>query len=217
MSEHTDLTRIQSLFESDGTEIREQFILAGLLLTIFERFKRYVEGQVDGFYADHIEIKEGSLKYTRGEKFKLLIKENGSHKPGQHANAVFRAALNWFYELNAITKEEFDHVERLYLLRNDIGHELLEVLADSRKKSIELFDILMTFSVYVKVVRWWIKEVEATTDPDYDQAKFDATDWNQAESFDTMFLRQIMHKALDGNPQWNAIKKELENEWATAD
>jgi hypothetical protein len=45
-----EFERLRAIFEGDGTEIRRQFILAGLLLTIFERFKDYVVKQVDGFF-----------------------------------------------------------------------------------------------------------------------------------------------------------------------
>ncbi len=148
----------------------------------------------------------------RGEKFKKLIKEKGGNKPGQHANFAFRAALHWFYEFDAITKEEFDDVERLYILRNEVGHELLEILADSRKTPIALLDVLTLFAVYVKIVRWWVKEVEATTNPDFDQEDYDNTKWDEVESFDTVFLRQIIQKALVGNAQWETLQKHLKGE-----
>jgi hypothetical protein len=133
---------------------------------VFERFKKFVVDQVDGFFADHIEIQNGDLKYRRGEEFKALIKERGVGDPGQHDNRVFRAALHWFFDLGAIERDELDDVERLYTLRNEIGHELLLIIADDAKAPIRLADVLITFGVYVKIVRWWVKEVEATTNPD---------------------------------------------------
>ena len=99
MAETYEFRRLRAIFGSDGSEIREQFIFAGLLLTIFERFKKYVVDHVDGYFSDHIEICDGHLKYTRGEEFKKLIKEKGVHAPGQHANKEFRAALHWFCDL----------------------------------------------------------------------------------------------------------------------
>ena len=56
--------------------------------------------------------------------------------------------------------------------------------------------MLITFSVYLKIVRWWVKEVEATTDPDFDQGKYDSTNWDEVESIDTVFLREIILKSL---------------------
>jgi hypothetical protein len=96
MAENYEFKRLRAIFDGDGSEIREQFIFAGLLLTIFERFKTYVVDQVDGFSSNHFEIRDGRLKYTRGDKFKRLIKEKGVYVPGQHANKEFRAALHWF-------------------------------------------------------------------------------------------------------------------------
>ena len=138
MYENYEFRRLRAIFDSDGSEIREQFIFAGLLLTIFERFKKYVVEQVDGYYSDDFEIRDGHLKYTRGRKFKKLIKEKGVHGPGQHANKEFRAALHWFYDLGAITEDEFNDIERIYALRNDIGHELFQVILDGNKKRSNL-------------------------------------------------------------------------------
>jgi hypothetical protein len=199
--------RLNAIFEGDGTEVRQQFIYAGLLLTIFERFKSYVVDQVDGFFSNHIEIKEGSLKYTRGEEFKRLINERGGWQPRQHANREFRAALHWFRDLGAIDKDELDQVERLYSLRNEIGHELLQIIAADGKSPITLFDVVLTFGVYVKIVRWWIKEIEAATDPDMDEENYRNTDWDSAESMDTILLREIIAKTLADNGQWHDLQE----------
>jgi hypothetical protein len=209
MAENYEFRRLRAIFDSDGSEIRAQFIFAGLLLTIFERFKKYVVDQVDGFFSDQIEIRDGHLKYTRSGKFKKLIKEKGLHAPGQHANKEFRAALHWFCDLGAITEDEFNDIERIYALRNDIGHELFQVIADDNKNPIKLDDVLTTFSVYLKVVRWWVKEVEATTDPDFDQEKYDNTNWDEVESIDTVFLREIIRKSLLGDTDWQEIEKHV--------
>jgi hypothetical protein len=198
---------LRAIFDGDGAKVRDQFIFAGLLLTIFERFKKYVVGHVDGFFADRVEIQNGDLKYTRGNKFKALIKEKGTGDPGQHDNKVFRAALHWFFDLGAIDKEELDDVERLYTLRNEIGHELLRIIADNTKAPIRLVDVLMTFGVYLKIVRWWVKEVEATTDPDMTPERYENTAWDEVESMDTIFLREILHKALAGNEEWEELQK----------
>jgi hypothetical protein len=203
--------RLSAVFEEEGTEIRQQFIYAGLLLTIFERFKRYAIDQVDSFFSDHIEFKDGALKYTRGEEFKKLIKECGDGQSGQHNNKDFRAALRWFLDLGAIDQSEFDQVERLYSLRNDIGHELLQIIAADGKTPISLFDVVLTFGVYVKIVRWWIKEIEATTDPDMDEERYENTDWDSAESMDTILLREIIAKTLGDDPQWQELQEMARN------
>ncbi|MBN9514556.1 MAG: hypothetical protein J0H97_14215 [Alphaproteobacteria bacterium] len=198
--------RLQSIADGDGSEIRRQFVLAGLLLMIFERFKEYVTNQVDGFFASYVEFKDGRLAYTRGEAFKALIRERGGGNPGQHANKVFRAALNWFHEFNAIDKSTLEEIERLYALRNEIGHELFEIIANDIKKPVTLTDVLMTLGVYVTIVRWWVKEIEATTDPDMTQEKYASANWDEVESVDTLFLRLILQKSLADDPEWEALR-----------
>jgi hypothetical protein len=201
-----ELNRLNAIFDGDGTELRQQFIYAGLLLTIFERFKRYAVNQIDEFFSTRIEIKEGSLKYARGKKFKELVRERGVGQPGQHANKEFRTALHWFYNVNAIDKDEFDEVERLYILRNEIGHALLQIVAADGKSPITLSDVVFTLGIYVKIVWWWVKEIEATTDPDMNEEKYDSADWDNVESIDTMLLREIVDKTLADNPEWQDLQ-----------
>ncbi|ETO05366.1 hypothetical protein RFI_32030 [Reticulomyxa filosa] len=207
MTQIYEFKKLNRIIGGDGAEIREQLILAGLLLMLFERFKKYTLGQVEGFFCSHIEFKEGDIVYRRGDKFKKLIKEHGKGEDGQHGNEAFRAALKLFRDFDAISAEEFNEIERLYILRNDIGHELFAIIADDNKHPIKVEDICTIFDVYLKIVRWWIKEIEATTDPDFDQEKYENTDFDSAESGDTVFLREIIKKALLGNADINEILK----------
>jgi hypothetical protein len=209
MTQNSEFRRLRSIFDGDGSEIREQFIFAGLMLTIFERFKEYVVEQVDGFFSNRWELRDGDLTCIRGEKFKNLIKEKGAGVKGQHANKEFRAALHWFCDLGAITEHEFNDIEHIYALRNDIGHELFRIIADDNKNPIKLDDVLTTFTVYLKIMRWWVKEVEATTDPDFDQETYDNTNWDETESSDTVFLREIILKSLLGDAEWQDIEKHV--------
>ncbi|ACI52357.1 hypothetical protein Gdia_2615 [Gluconacetobacter diazotrophicus PA1 5] len=198
--------RLKAIFDEDGAKIREQFIYAGLLLTIFERFKTYVIDRVDEFFSTHVEVRNGSLKYIRGSEFKNFIKKYGSGLPGQHNNQVFRTALHWIQSLNAISKDDLVEIERLYSLRNEVGHEMLLILADDNKKPITFYDVLLTYSVYVRIVRWWWKEIECATDPDMTQEKHDSIDWDNIESTDTMILREILNKSLSDNPIWQNLQ-----------
>lgn len=114
--------------------------------------------------------------------------------------------------MEAITKDEFDDIERIYTLRNEVGHELFRVIADDNKNPIRLEDVLVAFGVYVKIVRWWVKEVEAATDPDFDRERYDNTNWDEVESADTVFLREIIHKALVGNEAWEQLLASVQDD-----
>ncbi|MEA2908506.1 MAG: hypothetical protein QOJ15_587 [Bradyrhizobium sp.] len=205
-----DFKRLQAIIDGDGSEIRQQFIYAGLLLTIFERFKDYVVDRVDEFLAHRFEVRDGDLIFTRSEEFKAIIKEKGMGDAGQHRNKDFRAALRWLHGFNAIDQAELDHVERLYGLRNEIGHELFRIVADDAKAPIQIIDVVMTLAIYVKVVRWWIKEIDAATDPDMTKEKYESAAWDSAESSDTVFLRLILRKSLAGDRDWEDLQRAMQ-------
>ncbi len=207
--QHPLIVGINAIFEGDGSHLRQQFIYAGLLLTIFERFKKYVIDHVDGFFSTYVEIKEGDIRYTRGEKFKKLIKERGAGQPGQHNNKDFRAALLFFHQMGALDKDDFDEIERLYNLRNKIGHELLRIVAFDGSP-IMLVDILFTFGVYVNIVRWWVKEIEIPTNLDLTEDEYKNINWDEVDSAESILLREILNKSLSEDPQWHEYQKEIE-------
>lgn len=74
--------RLRKIFEEDGSELRKQMIYAGLILTIFERFKRYIIDQLECFFSSDLQIRDGKIIPKRGEKFTELIKED-SKKNGK--------------------------------------------------------------------------------------------------------------------------------------
>lgn len=61
--------RLRKIFEEDGSELRKQMIYAGLILTIFERFKRYIIDQLECFF--HPIYKSGMEKLFRKEEKNL--------------------------------------------------------------------------------------------------------------------------------------------------
>lgn len=69
----------------------------------------------------------------------------------------------------------------------------------NNKPAIKIQDIVTTFNIYLKIIRWWMKEIEATTNPDFVQAKYKNTDLDSAQTFGTLILRTIIQKALPGN------------------
>jgi hypothetical protein len=52
-----------------------------------------------------------------------------------------------------------------------------------------------------------VKEVEAAIHPDFDQEKYDNTNWDEVESFDTLLLREIIRKSLLDDMDWQEIEK----------
>lgn len=210
MEENPYIKRIEEVFNSDGKKIVDQFILAGLILTVFERLKVFIVEHVDGFFSNRIWIDGGKLNFERGEEFKELIREKGNNEQGQHANKVFRAAARWFSELNAIDSDELDHIEKIYILRNDISHELLGIICDPKKQQISLYDVLKIFEIYSKLTKWWAFNIELATDPDMFGDEIESIDINNIENVEAILLREIIRKTLFTNEEWKEIIKDID-------
>jgi hypothetical protein len=192
------MEKIENLLNGDKSDIRNQLIYAGLLIMIFEQFKKYVLETIDSFFSNEIEIREEAAIYKRGEKFKHIIKNHGKGEKGQHTNDAFRAALKWLLtEFNVISKKEFDEIEKLYLIRNNIGHELFRIILDDRKDLININDIYTVLNIYLKIYRWWLKEIEASTNPSFAEYDHDLIDFGSAELIETLLLRKIIDKVLN--------------------
>ena len=102
--------KLHYIFEGDGKEIRNQFIYAGLILSIFESFKKFIVGNVEFFFCNEVSMNAGRLAFKRGEDFKKNIRERGAGKQGQHGNKDFCASMSFFYENDAIN--DFECAER---------------------------------------------------------------------------------------------------------
>jgi len=76
--------------------------------------------------------------------------------------------------------------------------------------------VAKAFGIYVKMVRWWIREIEAATDPDMTREKYDSIKWDEAESADTVFLRLILQKVLAGDPEWETLQQAVREYAAVA-
>lgn len=48
--------------------------------------------------------------------------------------------------------------------------------------------------------------MEAATDPDMTEEKYDNIDWDEVETIDTILLRELLQKALSNNKDWIELK-----------
>ena len=67
MNDDSKFQKLNEIFTGDDTKIREQLILSGLLLMIFEQFKTGVISRVESFFASGFEFREHDIIYKRGE------------------------------------------------------------------------------------------------------------------------------------------------------
>lgn len=195
MTPQYECEKIKTLLESEGEDIKQQIIIPGLFLMVFEQFKKFVVSTVDGFFC-RFECNNGKIVTERGPTFKEIMKKFGKRKNAdQHNDSTFRGALHFFSDLDAITSEDVNEIERLSLIRNDVGHELFHIIADDLKPIIKFEDIDTIMGLYSKVHKWYLKEIEAEIHPLYIDKK-DNIDFENVSLLEIELLKCVILKTL---------------------
>ncbi|GCE82691.1 hypothetical protein [Komagataeibacter diospyri] len=187
---------------------QETLIISSLFSIMLERFKKYIITTVDHFFCSDFEQRNGKLTLLRGDDFKELIKKYGKINNGKHNCKDFRACTYFFLELGYLDKEEVDTVNRYYDEKNNISHELYEIITDDKITGVYIDDILYLYNVYVKIQRHWLRDVEATTGA-IDIKDYDNYDFDSAHTFETIFLWRIIENALKDHPVWKLLKEAM--------
>lgn len=194
MPSEFELKKITTFLESDGEDAKQQLILSGLFIMVFEQFKKFIINTVDDFFC-RFENKDGTIITKRGTEFKEIIKEFGQGKKGQHKNKDFRGALHFFYNLQTISSEELNKIECLYLLRNNVGHELFDILLGECKPTLKIENITTTLSLYSRLHKWYIKEIEVNINENLNKEKGNIN-FEEFWLLEIGFLEMIISKIL---------------------
>jgi hypothetical protein len=124
-------------------EIRAILSFAGLLLVVYEMVKQAVVRDVRGFYL------------TGFDETGMFYDEDGySREVRSLDKSPFRASAKWLVKRGAITDEQVDVLERLYVHRKDIAHELPKYLVDPEFfPDIHLF--IEAAHVLIEIRKFW--------------------------------------------------------------
>ena len=109
-----------------------------------------------------------------------------------------------------MSQEDVDTINRYYDEKNNISHELYEIILDDKKKGVYIDDILTIYTIYKTVVRHWIKEVEATTGM-IEPEDYENYDFDNAETIETIILWRMIESSLKGIPAWDIIHEAIEH------
>ena len=162
--------------------LRSNLIAASLFLAAYETLRSSITTQLRGLFANGFD-QDGEI-VDSGYQKKVLSR----HK------SPLRASLLWFKEMQAIGENEIELVDRVRRHRNEPAHDLPRFLATNEKDiNVELIGGIL--EVVAKVDRWWIREVEIPTNPDFDEALVDDLDDSKIISGSMLFLQLIIQVA----------------------
>lgn len=124
-------------------QIRATLSFAGLILIVYEMVKQAVVKDVREFY------------WSGFDESGMLYDEEGYARDVKSLDrSLFRASAKWLVKSGAITDEQVEVLERLYVHRKDIAHELAKYLIDvEHEPDADLF--IDALQVLGDIRRFW--------------------------------------------------------------
>ena len=133
--------------------LRGNLIGIALFISAYEMFKDKVVEKPVYFFSDTFD-KDGPVT---GEEYRAEVLSLSKNR--------LEASLLWFQQMEALDQADMDSFHRIRKHRNELTHEMVEFLSDSRKSlDVELFQSLI--ALLTKVEKWWFENFELGVDPD---------------------------------------------------
>ena len=169
-------------------EIKNNLIDASLYLSFYEMLNTAIVAKIADFY--NMQFKDG--KFIKAEKYKNAItnrKINGKTN-------VFISSCLWLLDNSVIFQDEYDLIVRIKEHRNRIAHDLPKFLFDS-EYIIEKDLFMQIKPLTLKIVKWWIVEVEIPTNPDFDGQEIDTEKIVPGQEFILDYIFNIGNTDID--------------------
>lgn len=140
-------------------EIKNNLVRASLYLFSYELLKNTIVDKIKDFYITGFD--ENGFIYSKDYNEKVANRKIDGKQN------IFLSSLYWLEENGAITKDDILQISAIREMRNTVAHQLDKILADSdfnldSDKEKKMFDYIE------KIERWWIREVEIPTNPNFD-------------------------------------------------
>lgn len=145
----------------DPAVVRPTLLSATMFITTFELLKDCIVDRVRDFYTLGFDDKTATTpEYEQG----VLSRDK--------KRRALPASLDWLREHHAIDEGDLEIFTRLTAIRNQLAHELFNVVTGQMPSEYDSqFPLLIALLRKVEV--WWIVNVEIPTNPDYDGQAID--------------------------------------------
>lgn len=144
----------------DPITLKSNLVRASLFVTAYETFRSNIQDCLISFFADTWD----NGKPISGKAYQTEVRS-------KHRNQLV-ASLEWFRSMNAIDNGDMSSFYAIRAHRNEVVHEMFAFMADSNRDiDDELFEQLIT--IYQKIEKWWVINVEFAIDPDIDMDSVD--------------------------------------------
>lgn len=134
--------------------LSSNLIRAALFLVAWELLKGSLIDRLRRFFAT--EFRDGVWQVSDAYKAEVLALDKDK----------LTASSLWFKNMEALTDDDIQTLREARRYRNSIAHDLPQLLGSFDRES-QTDQLTKVKELLVKVDRWWIRNVEIATDPNY--------------------------------------------------
>lgn len=139
----------------DPDVVRPSLFLATMFITTFEILKNSIVDRIRDFY---------SVGWSESGS---TVNPEYQREVASRKKSILYASLEWLIEHEAIDAKDLETFEKLKGIRNQLAHQLFEVVTGQIESEHEA-----QFSALVELLRkievWWVVNVEIPINPDFD-------------------------------------------------
>lgn len=139
----------------DPDVVRLSLFLATMFITTFEILKNSIVDRIRDFY---------SVGWSESGS---TVNPEYQREVASRKKSILYASLEWLIEHEAIDAKDLETFEKLKGIRNQLAHQLFEVVTGQIESEHEA-----QFSALVELLRkievWWVVNVEIPINPDFD-------------------------------------------------
>jgi hypothetical protein len=175
--------------------LRANLITASIFLAAYETLRASVIDHIRGFFTDGFD--ENRPITSDDYRTKVLSLDK----------SPLRASLLWLKQMGVVDDSDITRVDQIREHRNEVAHDLPKFIATADADiNVELISAI--YDLVTKIDRWWIREVEMPTNPDFDGQEI--VD-NDIESGNMLFLQMMIRVATgeDSAVFWEEFQKRL--------
>jgi hypothetical protein len=173
--------------------LRSNLIVASIFLAAYEMLRASVIDRIRSFFSN--EFRDGEWIASQDHQTNCLALDK----------SPLRASLLWLKQMSAIDDADIARVDRIREHRNELAHDLPKFLGTA-DADVNVQLLVGIYELVAKIDRWWIREVDMTTDPDFDGRE--VTDEDIASG--NMLFIQIMLRIATGEDSgvfWEEFQK----------
>jgi hypothetical protein len=173
--------------------LKQHLLAGGIYLAAYEMFKSSLVGRPRDFFWSGFE----NGKEIVSPKYRTQVLS-------LDRKYIYRASALWWQKQGVLTDDDVSQAGQIREHRDEIAHDIPRFLGTA--EAVIRLDLLEAiFVILSKIDKWWIREVEVPTNPDFDQREFTDEELDAAMSGNMALLSLMIPIAFGDDSRLRGV------------